>query len=338
MADPKALVKRLDAWLSTHGRQLPWRVRHEPYEVLLAEFILQQTRMETGLRYFEKLMRRFPTLRSLAEASLEDVLSAWSGLGYYSRARNLHAAANTILSRHGGRVPDEREALLALPGIGPYTAGAILSIAFDQPEPSLDGNQYRVLGRLLGTQATDAASRRRIESFARGLLTTGSPRRTNQALMDLGSLVCTPEAPKCGACPLASACPSRDTPGSVRTKAQAAPVDHVVARLHHEGGRVWLRRPSASGLLAGLWLPPLRKGTHGERWHLEHVFSHRRWRIRIVRPRTRPSGEGRWVTPAELEALPHSALTVRLIRAALGDEPLVTVGETRSPAAKVRFK
>lgn len=330
---------RLTEWFGRNGRDLPWRKDHDPYHVLLAEFILQQTRMETGLRYFPRILARFPTIEALAAAPEEDLMALWSGLGYYSRARNLHAAARRIVKEHGGRIPSDVQTLRELPGIGPYTAGAIASIAYDRPEPSLDGNQFRVLGRLLGVTPASARNRRRIERSARSILMQGAPRVINQALMDLGSGVCTPIAPRCEACPLSAGCPSMGRTPS-RPRGRAGPrAEHWVARLHRNGERVWLRTPRRTGLLAGLWLPPMEPSPGPEAWHLEHGFSHRRWRIRLVHMRGPPSGKGRWAAERELGSLPHSALTVRLVRAAFERPPLPTVsGASRSPAAKVRLR
>lgn len=315
--DPARAARALDSWFSRNGRDLPWRQTHEPYHVLVSEFILQQTRMETGLRYFERFIARFPTLESLARARLESVLRLWSGLGYYSRARNLHAAAREILKRHGGVIPAEVGTLELLPGIGAYTAGAIASIAYDRPEPALDGNQLRVLGRLHGEDASSRDGRRNIEARARALLVHGSPRALNQAIMDLGSSACGPRDPDCSACPLRKGCawsagrrPRRRSP----LRAPRARTESWEVHLHSRRGRIWLERPKAEGLLAGLWLPPLRRARGRiASPDLVHKFSHVAWRLRIVSKRSRPRGRGRWISRDDLQELPHSALTRAIV-------------------------
>lgn len=317
-------AQRLEDWFQAHGRDLPWRRRHDPYEVLLAEFILQQTRMETGIRYYERLRRTFPTIEALARAPLSRLMAAWSGLGYYARGRNLHAAALEIVEKHDGKIPSDPEILQTLPGIGPYTAGAIASIAFDRPEPALDGNQLRVLGRFLGTRApTSTAGRRRIEGWSRTWLATGSPRLLNQAVMDLGSSVCLPRRPRCERCPLAYECryANRAHHPRLRQRRSAAkgPTQRWNALLFRRGDALWLVPPRKAGLLAGLWLPPMRPAVPGiVAADLVHRFSHRTWQVCLVNARGPPPRPGRWVRMTELERLPHSRLTARVMRAALG--------------------
>lgn len=319
----KSAARLLQVWFGRHGRDLPWRRTHDPYRVLLAEFILQQTRMETGLRYYARLLELFPSLGALAQAREEDVLAAWSGLGYYSRARNLHACAKRIRVDHGGIIPSDVALLRELPGIGPYTAGAIASIAYDRPEPSLDGNQFRVLGRFLGLRdPRRPRARRRVEALARSWLQEASPRVINQALMDLGSQVCLPSSPRCGECPISPSCRSAGIPGPARkARASATPVEFYEARLHRRDAHVWLAAPSPEGLLARLWLPPLHRRSGLKEWDVEHRFSHRVWRIRIRLASGAPKGRGRWVAPEDLGRLPHASLTRRILQAANGLGP-----------------
>lgn len=308
----------LSDWFAANARDFPWRRSRDPYRTLLVEFLLQQTRAETGLRYFERFVERFPTIQSLARASETEVLALWSGLGYYRRARNLHASAKRIVAEHNGRVPEDVAALDGLPGIGPYTAGAIASIAYDRPEPCIDGNQARVIGRILGARNADSVSaRKRIEAWARDLLGHGSPRILNQAIMDLGATVCVPIRPRCERCPLSAACRSRGTQGTRRRAAAPKPVEDWELLLHVRGDRIWLRAPSGSGTLGDVWMPPARraKGRHHTS-HFVHAFSHKTWRIRWVRARGRPAGQGRWVRRAELATLPHGPIAVRAFEAA----------------------
>lgn len=202
------LRKRLLAWFSEHRRELPWRASRDPYRVWIAEIMLQQTRIAAVLPYYESFLSRFPNARSLADARQEEVLKLWSGLGYYSRARNLHAAAKEIVAQHGGEFPRTLDVALALPGIGRYTAAAVLSIAYDVPLAVLDGNVARVLARL-GALRGDLREPKRWQSLAaiaQQLLASESPGDWNQALMELGETVCTPQSPSCESCPIARSC------------------------------------------------------------------------------------------------------------------------------------
>lgn len=317
--DPVHAARRLEDWFAVHGRELPWRRTHEPYDVLVTEFILQQTRLETGLRYRARFLERFPTLEALARAKEAEVLRLWSGLGYYARARNLRATARRLVDDFAGRVPSDPALLLTLPGIGPYTAGAIASIAYNQPEPALDGNQVRVLGRVLGVRDPDTRlARKRLEAWSRAVLAAGSPRRLNQALMDLGSLLCLPRQPRCEACPLSVGCRARTRLRAVRRRrAPRAPLEEWTATIHARGPRVWLIPPRTSGLLAGLWLPPLRRQRPRARSTMvQHAFSHRRWRVHLRFTPAAPRGRGRWVSLRGLPRLPHSTLTRRILEAA----------------------
>lgn len=323
--EPAEAAQALTTWFGRHGRDLPWRRRHDPYHVLLVEFLLQQTRIEVGTAYYARFVERFPTLEDLAAADESDVLCLWSGLGYYDRARRLHATARRIVALHGGRVPEDAATLRTLPGIGPYTAGAIASIAYDRPEPALDGNQLRVLGRALGLGGDPASRRNRgaVEAWSRRLLAYGSPRLLNQALMDVGSGVCRPTAPACDACPL-TACRSRGRVRSASRLPSERPHEDWEALVHVRDGRVWLAPPAGRGLLGHAWLPPLRRSRRPlDKPDLLHAFSHKSWRIRLVRPRGPPSGAGRWVDADGLKALPHGALTARIVRAAVLARPSV---------------
>jgi A/G-specific adenine glycosylase len=199
---------RLLRWFRTHRRDLPWRRSRDPYRIWLSEIMLQQTRVAAVVPYYERFLRRFPTVRSLASAPLDAVLKHWAGLGYYSRARNLHAAAKQIVAQHSGRFPADYDTALALPGIGRYTASAILSIAYGAPLAVLDGNVARVLARL-GAVRGDLRKPKRwrtLEVTAQTLLASRHPGDWNQAMMELGATVCLPRAPHCDACPAARCC------------------------------------------------------------------------------------------------------------------------------------
>lgn len=206
------LIQRdLLAFYDRNRRDLPWRESGNPYAVWVSEVMLQQTRVSTVLRYFPAWMRRFPSVRALAGAKEADVLHAWQGLGYYSRARRLHGAAKAVVERHGGELPSDPQALRALPGVGPYSAGAIASIAFGLPEPIVDGNVVRVLSRAFGLRGDPekAPLKRALWTLARELVPAKRPGDFNQALMELGATVCTPRSPICGNCPLRARCVAR---------------------------------------------------------------------------------------------------------------------------------
>jgi A/G-specific adenine glycosylase len=274
--DFAAAARLLVAWHDAHARDLPWRRDHlgqpcpagarDPYAVWVSEIMLQQTRADTVTGYYTRWMARFPTLAELAAAPLQDVLKAWEGLGYYARARNLHHAAQIITGELGGVFPHTRAALLALPGIGEYTAGAILSVAFNQPEPLLDGNVKRVLARLLDLdQPIDQpAVLRLLWQQARTLVEATEPQTAgacNEAIMELGALVCTPQSPRCLLCPLQDLCAS-----AARGTQADRPVMPPRKRTPHydvAAGVIWQGEPYASplllaqrphkGLLGGLW-------------------------------------------------------------------------------------
>jgi A/G-specific adenine glycosylase len=207
----KAFQRRLLAWFRAHQRDLPWRASRDPYRIWVAEVMLQQTRIAAALPYYHRFLKTFPTIESLARAPQEKVLQLWSGLGYYSRARNLHRTAQEIASRHDGEFPRTLDAALALPGIGRYTAAAVLSIAYNQPLAVLDGNVARVLARLSAIRG-DLRTQdrwRHLGELAQTLLAPSAPGDWNQALMELGETICTPQIPRCGACPVSRFCLAR---------------------------------------------------------------------------------------------------------------------------------
>ena len=204
----RTFQSRLLAWFRTHRRELPWRASRDPYRIWVAEIMLQQTRIAAVIPYYDRFLRRFPDVRALARARQPEVLKFWSGLGYYSRARNLHAAAKTIVAKHNGEFPRDLEAALSLPGIGNYTAAAVLSIAYDEPFAVLDGNVARVLARL-GAVRGDLREPRawqNLSNAAQQLLARGAASDWNQALMELGETICTPQSPRCAACPISRWC------------------------------------------------------------------------------------------------------------------------------------
>lgn len=265
------LTACLLAWYADQRRDLPWRQTRDPYHIWVAEVMLQQTQVATVMPYYACFLARFPTVTALAAASLDEVLKLWEGLGYYARARHLHAAARQVIAEHGGRVPDTSEELLSLPGVGRYTAGAILSIAYGQDVPALDGNVRRVLSRLFAIEedVTRGAGRRRLQMLAEGLLLPGRAGDLNQALMDLGAMVCTPRAPQCAACPLAGDCQAhqmgQETRFPIRRPRRAVPHYEVAAGVvWRADGRFLVARRPLDGLLGGLWEFPGGKQQPGE--------------------------------------------------------------------------
>jgi len=237
---------------------MPWRQDPDPYAILVSEFMLQQTRVETVEPYFVRWMQRFPDVETLAAADLDDVLRHWAGLGYYARARNLHQTAREISERYGGRVPEGVESLRTLPGVGPYTAGAVASIAFSQPVPAVDGNARRVFARLMDHPAPTP---RELHRWVEALVDPVDPGAFNQAIMELGATLCLPRNPRCKACPVPDHCAARvagtqDERPAPRPRPDPPHFREAVAVLTREGpGRDWvlLRRRPRDGLLGGMW-------------------------------------------------------------------------------------
>lgn len=254
-----ALSRLLLAWYRKHGRTLPWRDHPDPYAVWVSEIMLQQTRVETVIPYFERWMNLFPDARALAEASEQEVLNAWEGLGYYSRARNLHKAAQIVCEKFGGQLPRHLDDLRSLPGIGPYTVGAIASMAFGMDEPTLDGNLRRVFSRLYDVVefADSAVGEKILWGLAAQSLPKGQAGNYNQALMDLGATICLPKNPRCAACPLNTLCRSnqRGTQAlrPVLKPKKKTPHYIQVAAVIIRRGRVLLAQRPSKGLLGGLW-------------------------------------------------------------------------------------
>lgn len=264
------LAEQLLHWYSSHARSLPWRGQIDPYAIWISEIMLQQTRVETVIPFFERWMSRFPTILSLAAASRQEVLSQWEGLGYYRRAHNLQRAAQIVQQEYKGNLPSNRQALQQLPGIGRYTAAAIASIAFDEDEPTLDGNIRRVLARIFDIElpARSPAGERLFWRLATSLLPTGKAGDFNQALMDLGATVCLPSAPQCAICPLSDDCLARvrgvQHLRPVPTRKASIPHHTVTAAVILENGKVLITQRPPHGLLGGMWEFPGGKLEPGE--------------------------------------------------------------------------
>jgi A/G-specific adenine glycosylase len=253
------LRRRLLAWYRQNARDLPWRRTRDPYRIWISEVLLQQTRIETALPYYERFVRALPDARALADAREERVLKLWEGLGYYRRVANLQRAARFIVRESGGRYPASAEEWRALPGVGPYTAGAIASIVLGEQTPAVDGNVRRVLTRLfmVDGSAGDAAERREITAHAASLVPPRAPGDFNQALMELGARVCRPRRPRCADCPIQADCRAflHGRTGGVPAPRRAPPRPErvVAAALLERDGRCLLVKRPASGLLAGMW-------------------------------------------------------------------------------------
>lgn len=265
------LIRRnLLAWYKENARDLPWRRTRDPYAIWISEVMLQQTRVETVIPYYQRWLAAFPTLQALAEAEEDQVLNIWEGLGYYRRALNLLKAARIIVEKYQGSLPEELEALMDLPGVGRYTAGAILSIAFNKPAPILDGNLKRVFSRLFNiiTPLESSATEKVLWKMAEELLPNSKPGEFNQASMELGALVCTPKKPQCAQCPLAQECQAKKLGIQehlpVRKGKKALPHLQVTAAVIPKEGDVLLAKRPPGGLLGGLWEFPGGKQEKGE--------------------------------------------------------------------------
>ncbi len=257
-------------WYQAHERPFPWRQEVTPYRVWISEIMLQQTQADRVVPYFQNWIRLFPDIRSVAEADEDDLLKAWEGLGYYSRARRLQAAAREVLTEHGGSLPRDLGELLKLPGIGPYTGAAIMSLAFNQPCAVVDGNVERVFARVLNieTPVKNRAGQELVRNAAQAMIPQGQARIFNQALMELGATVCLPRRPSCGKCPVSRDCRSlaegveleRPVPGK-QPRIQAI---QVAAGVLTDGGRIFIQKRPPHGLMASLWEFPGGKLNHAE--------------------------------------------------------------------------
>ena len=360
-----ALGARLADWFEKHHRDLPWRKTADPYAIWVSEVMLQQTRVATVLGYYPRFLRDYPTVAHLARAPLCRVLASWSGLGYYQRARALHRGAREVVARYGGRLPSAAATLRDISGIGPYTAGAIASIAFGEREPAVDGNVARVLARIRGVdkdvRAADGS--REIWRIASELVPEREPGRHNEALMELGATVCVPADPRCGVCPARSFCRARarglqhELPVARRKKPPRETA--VVALVSRRRGRTLLGRRRDTGLFGGLWEPPMAElGDRRSRQEalaellglrrLElsvvaeqtHLLTHRKLRITVVcavldhrdlgAPKD-PYVELAWLDDAELGVVGLSTLARKVLAAAgPSRRPLVGVGRCAS--------
>jgi A/G-specific adenine glycosylase len=334
-ADVAAQLRtKLLAWYGEAKRDVPWRRTRDPYVVWLSEVMLQQTRVETVVPYFTRFVRRFPSVQALAEAPIDDVLTLWSGLGYYRRARMLHEGARHVAHALGGVMPDEVEGLRAIPGIGPYTAGAVASIAFGRRAALVDGNVARVVSRLFAIEddVRAGAGMARVWSVAEelvGALAQGDdPGAWNQALMELGATVCASKAPRCLVCPVRAECAARsrgierDLP---RLKPKPKPRGEArVAVVATLGGAILLARRRADGRFGGMWEPPSLAGDDAralaKAWALRgleevgtvrHVLSHRRLEVTVYTARLTRAPRGASGDYDACELVPRSRIDAR---------------------------
>ena len=326
----EAMVSPLLRWYDENKRTLPWRGTGDPYKVLVSEIMLQQTRVAAVIPYYLRWMEELPTVEALAAVDEERLMKLWQGLGYYSRARNLRKAARMLMDEYGGRFPEEYEALIRLPGVGDYTAGAVASIAFGKAVPAVDGNVLRVAARVAGCDGDilDPRVRRQFRGWMEAAIPADRPGEFNQALMDLGAMVCLPNgSPDCAGCPLAALCEANrlglQDALPVRRKKAARRAEELTVYLLVRQGRVALRRREETGLLAGLWEFPHVPGAlcdeeAGEPlagWGLtarewrkrltaRHIFTHVEWHM--IGYLLEAAGEGTgltWADREELEAL-----------------------------------
>ena len=334
-------------WYDVNRRELPWRAKpgkaSDPYRVWLSEIMLQQTTVAAVIPYYRAFLKRWPNVCALAEASLDDVLGAWAGLGYYSRARNLHRAARIIANQLGGKFRATATELRKLPGIGTYTSAAIAAIAFDEPVAALDANGERVMSRLFAIKEPLPKSRARLRMLAQQVVPHDRPGDFAQALMDLGSVVCTLRTPRCGTCPLARRCRAFALGIAEKLPRKMAKATRPLKRgaafvALDASGAIYLEKRPENGLLGAMLQPPLSKwqkmfpraaraievAPFTGKWSkragiVRHGFTHfeLEMEVYVARFKSRPNGEGRWYTPGELPAAALPTVMRKVISHAL---------------------
>lgn len=340
--------KDLILWFKGNQRSLPWRQNQDPYKIWVSEIMLQQTRVDTVIPYFNRFIDKFPTIRALAEAEEEEVLKAWEGLGYYSRARNLQTAVREVHEQYNGSVPKSKAEILKLKGVGPYTSGAILSIAYGKPEPAVDGNVMRVISRIFASfdDISKQTTRKKIEAIILKMISKADPSSFNQGLMEIGALICTPTSPSCSHCPVQSHCQAfaQDIQEQLPVKAKKAKPKQkklACAFIKNENKQVLINQRPSTGLLANLWEFPIveiseekavekqlsdflltefRIHTNvGEQiFDVQHVFSHLKWDIKIFSVELlsmveTSSERAKWVSDREITAYPFSVSQQKII-------------------------
>jgi len=335
---------------------MPWRDSKDPYKVWISEIMLQQTRVDQATPYFNRFIERFPTIDDLASASRQEVLKAWEGLGYYSRARNMHETAQNLVENYAGTLPDSRKEILKLKGIGPYTASAILSIVYNKPEAVVDGNVMRVLARYFGITDDIRSNRtkKEVQEQADELISRKRPGDFNQALMELGSLVCSPSNPDCGDCPVQQNCMARQTAQTdvipYKSKTKPKPHHHIGVGIIEKDGKVLIALRPEDAMLGGLWEFPGGKQKKDEAiedtvirelyeelgvkvkvtkafMKLKHAYSHFSITLHAFLcelksgiPEPKSSQEIRWVSLDELEKYPFPKANKKLTEKLMGDD------------------
>lgn len=347
------IKRRILDWYGLYHRDLPWRRTKDPYAIWVSEIMLQQTQVDTVIPYFQRFIDRFPSVEALAKASLEEVLKVWENMGYYTRARHLHEAAREILLCHDGRVPNSEEELRSLPGVGAYTAGAILSLAFGERVPAVDGNVRRVLSRLC--YITDPLEKPKTQKAIYAIAEVMVPERNaadfNQGLMELGALVCSPRDPSCSTCPVKAHCLAlkRHKVNCVplRSRKVVIPHKHMTAAVFNgkTGGRVLIVRRPPHGLLGGLWKFPGGEKRAGESLgealertvaeevgivadpgreiaSVKHAYTHFRVTMHVFqchgkrgRPKALGCDQWKWIRPKEIQAYPFSKVDRKVMDA-----------------------
>lgn len=302
------------SWYDLNQRDLPWRRDRDPYHVWLSEIMLQQTRVGAVLEHYQRFVQRFPTVQKLAAARESSVLAAWSGLGYYRRARMMHAAAKVIVKEHGAKFPVRAEELCGLPGIGRYTAAAIASIAFGEPTAVVDGNVKRVLGRLV----PDDLNGHDLWRTAQKLLAPEKPGNFNQAMMELGATICLPRYPRCPECPVFDVCGTRGHLPQAKTlsRQQKRTVHYA---LDCRSGSVFLiKRPHDAALMPAMWeLPEIEDANGAPPWlTLRHSITVTDYRVAVSQVQARQNSDGSWISKRRLARLPLTGLTRKILRAA----------------------
>lgn len=335
----KEFQENLVQWFQNEKRDLPWRKTKDPYKIWVSEVMLQQTRVDTVIPYYENFLEKFPTMEDLAEAPEEFLLKQWEGLGYYSRVRNLQAGVREVVEQYESVVPSTREEISSLKGVGPYTAGAVLSIAYNIPEHAVDGNVMRVLSRVLLIEDDIALPKTKkvFEKAVMALIDSKYPSDFNQGLMELGALVCTPTSPKCLLCPVRDYCGAfaegRTTDLPIKTKkTKVKKQSYDVFVVENTAGKLLMQKRPETGLLANMWEFPMIEATKDysavatleETYHLElagqeellqlkHVFSHIIWNLSSFHIKGE-SKEGQWFTLDEIEQLPLAVPMQKIIQ------------------------
>lgn len=336
------MVNELLKWFTQNKRDMPWRNTTDPYKIWISEIMLQQTQVSTVIPYYNRFISHYPTVQSLANANVDGLFKLWEGLGYYSRARRLIPCAKLIVDQHAGKFPKDYQQALALPGIGSYTAGAILSIAYGVKRPAVDGNVLRLVSRLYGDDGdiAKAATKKRFEAILKPLI----PRRAgdfNQALIELGSVVCKPQKPDCQVCPLKCECvayaDNRIDELPVKSKKKPSPTVAVDVAVIAYNGRYLMYQKSDQGLLGGFWTFPISAKTDialadwvADNYDfklvnghylgtVKHVFTHKTWQMSVYyytseQPYAADNGQGRWVSIDEMSSLAISTAIKKVVK------------------------